>query len=65
MVRLIKNLSIHFKEQIESHLTLVMGSFVKSMKTGLIFKIFFLLDCAEENFIWWKAINNEREGERC
>ena len=22
---------------------------------------FFLLDCIEENIIWWKAINKERE----
>ena len=54
---------IYFKEQIESHLTFVMGSFVKSMKMRLFFN-FFLLDCVEENFIWWKTINKERERER-
>ena len=54
-------LFIYFKEQVESHLlTLVLGSFVKSMKMRLFFK-FFLLDCAEENIIWWKAINKKRE----
>ena len=56
-------LSIYFKEQIERHLTLVMGSFVKSMIMGLFFN-FFLLDCVEENIIWWKVINNERKRER-
>ena len=40
-----------------------MGSFVKSMKMRLFF-IFFLLDCVEENIIWWKAINKEREKEK-
>ena len=56
-------LFIYFKEQIESHLTLVMGSFVKSMKMRLFFN-FFLLDFVEENIIWWKAINKERKKER-
>ena len=56
-------LFIYFKKQIESHLTLVMGSFVKLMKMRLFFN-FFLLDCVEENIIWWKAINKEREKER-
>ena len=56
-------LSIYFKEQIERHLTLVMGSFVKSMIMGLFFN-FFLLDCVEENIIWWKVINNERKRQR-
>ena len=41
-------------------MTLVMGSFVKSMIMGLFFNLF-LLDCVEENIIWWKAINKERE----
>ena len=41
-------------------MTLVLDSFVKSMKIGLFFN-FFLLDCVEENIIWWKAINKERE----
>ena len=40
-----------------------MGSFVKLMKMRLFFN-FFLLDCVEENIIWWKAINKEREKER-
>ena len=56
-------LFIYFKEQIEHHLTLVMDSFVKSMIVGLFFN-FFLLDCVEENIIWWKAINKERERKR-
>ena len=42
-------------------LTLVLGSFVKSMKMR---NFFFGLDCVEENIIWWKAINRERERER-
>ena len=40
-----------------------MGSFVKSMIMGLFFN-FFLLDFVEENIIWWRAINKEREKER-
>ena len=42
-------------------MTLVIGSFVKSMIMRLFFKKNFLLDCVEENIIWWKAINKERE----
>ena len=42
-------------------ITLVLGSFVKSMKMR---NFFFGLDCVEENIIWWKAINKERERER-
>ena len=58
----LKFLFIYFKEQVESHLpTLVLGSFVKLMKMRLFFKFFFLLDCVEENIIWWKVINKERE----
>ena len=56
-------LFIYFKEQIEHHLTLVMDSFVKSMIVRLFFNFFFL-DCVEENIIWWKVINKERERER-
>ena len=41
-----------------------MGSFVKSIIMGLFFKFFFLLNCVEENILWWKAINKEREKER-
>ena len=41
-----------------------MGSFVKSMKMGFFFNFFFWLDCVEEDIIWWKAINKEREKER-
>ena len=40
-----------------------MGSVVKSMKMRLFFN-FFWLDCVEEDIIWWKAINKEREKER-
>ena len=32
-------------------------------RVGIIFQ-FFLLDCVEENIIWWKAINKERERKR-
>ena len=42
-------LFIYFKEQIESHLSLVVGSFVKSMIMGLFFN--FLLDCVEGKII--------------
>ena len=30
-------------------------------KVGIIFQFFFWLDCVEENIVWWKAINKERE----
>ena len=40
-----------------------MGSFVKSMKMRLFFN-FFWLDCVEEDIIWWKTINKERERKR-
>ena len=40
-----------------------MGSFVKSMIMELFFNSF-LLDCVEENIIYWKVINKERERKR-
>ena len=41
-----------------------MGIFVKSISMGLFFNFFFLLNRVEENILWWKAINKEREKER-
>ena len=56
------SLFIYFKEQVESHLpTLVLDRFVKLIKMRLFFNFFFFLDCVEENIIWWKVINKERE----
>ena len=45
-------------------MNLVMGSCVKSMIMRLFIYLFiylFWLDCVEENIIWWKVINKERE----
>ena len=34
---------------------------VESIYIYIYIYIYILLDCVEENIIWWKAINKERE----